>query len=217
MKKVKKYLWAIVVMTAMLFSCGEPVVMDTPSSALLSLDKVCDYQAQTNQKMGEVKKWYEQHHKNGIEEIHIKVKGTAGEDYYLTYPTPIVKSPDVLSINDAKVAGRGVIVNHLEIMADGSLIWNGSPCDIDNIYASIVNTQEERPSELYVFISVDEETSFEDYINVKNTLYRYYDHLSNEYYGSSYLSLKYDEQDKMKGMYIIGDKEYIYDNDKVKR
>ena len=217
MKKGKKYLWAIVVMTAMLFSCGEPVVMDTPSSALLSLDKVCDYQAQTNQNMGEVKKWYEQHLKNDIEEIHIKVKGAADKDYYLVYPTPIVKSPDVLSINDAKVAGRGVIVNHLEIMADGSLLWNGSPDDIDNIYASIVNTKEERPSELYVFISVDEETSFEDYINVKNTLYRYYDHLSNEYYGSSYLSLKYDEQDKMKGMYIIGDKEYIYDNDKVKR
>ena len=217
MKKGKKYLWAIVVMTAMLFSCGEPVVMDAPSSALLSLDKVCDYQAQTSHKMREVKKWYEQHLKNNKEEIHIKVKGASGEDYYLAYPTPIVKSPDVLSINDAKVAGRGVIVNHLEIMADGSLIWNDSPCDIDNIYASIIKIAEELPSELYVFISVDEDTSFEDYINVKNTLYHYYDHLSNEYFGSPYIALKYDEQDKMKGMSIIGNKEYIYDNDKVKR
>ena len=117
MKKGKKYLWAIVVMTAMLFSCGEPVVMDAPSSALLSLDKVCDYQAQTSHKMREVKKWYEQHLKNNKEEIHIKVKGASGEDYYLAYPTPIVKSPDVLSINDAKVAGRGVIVNHIRIIS----------------------------------------------------------------------------------------------------
>ncbi|MBQ1276745.1 MAG: hypothetical protein IIY15_06040, partial [Flavobacteriales bacterium] len=105
MKKVKKYLWAMVVMTGMLFSCGEPVVMDRPSSAFLSLEKNFDYQAKTNQKMGAVKKWYEKHTENGKEEINIKVQGLAGGDYFIKYPTPIVKSPDLLSINDATVAG----------------------------------------------------------------------------------------------------------------
>ena len=217
MKKGKKYLWAMVVMTAMLFSCGEPVVMDRPSSAFLSPKKEFDYQAKTNQKMGTVKKWYEKHRENGKEEISIKVQGLAGGDYFIKYPTPIVKSPDLLSINDAKVAGRGVEVNHLEIMADGSLMWNGSPENIDNIYATIIKSRENSPSEYYIFISVDEETSFEDYINVKNILYRYYDHLANEYYSSSYITLSYDDQAKMKGMYIIDDKEYIYDADKIKR
>jgi hypothetical protein len=217
MKKVKKYLWAMVVMTGMLFSCGEPVVMDRPSSAFLSLEKNFDYQAKTNQKMSAVKKWYEKHTENGKEEINIKVQGLAGGDYFIKYPTPIVKSPDLLSINDATVAGRGVTVNHLEIMADGSLVWNGNPENIDNIYNTIVESRENSPSEYYIFISVDEETSFEDYINVKNILYRYYDHLSNEYYSSSYITLSYDEKEKLHRVYIISDKEYIYDASKIKR
>ena len=54
--------------------------------------------------MGTVKKWYEKHRENGKEEISIKVQGLVGGDYFIKYPTPIVKSPDLLSINDAKVA-----------------------------------------------------------------------------------------------------------------
>ena len=216
MKKGKKYLWGIVVITAMLFSCGEPVVLDPLTTAFLSQKKDADYVAKTNQTMREVKTWYEKHYASEKSTIRIKVMGAGEKEYVIEYPTPFVKSPDLLSINDATVAGR-VVVNHLEIMADGKLLWNGKQENIDDIYLSISKVRETTPSEHYIFLSVDEDVLFKDYLKIKEVLYRYRDQLAYEYYDGTYIDLKNDEQDKINQIYIISHKEYIYDADQVKR
>ena len=102
-------------------------------------------------------------------------------------------------------------------MADGKLLWNGKQENIDDIYLSISKVRETTPSEHYIFLSVDEDVLFKDYLKIKEVLYRYRDQLAYEYYEGTYIDLKNDEQDKINQIYIISHKEYIYDADQVKR